>query len=325
MVGWKDATVEGATPFRIVVEVDPCPVSWTAVRWATTLAGWLDAEVVVTHALGPAPTVDRADMPAPSIAAQVAATLERDWCAPLRDAAIPYRLVVQEGAPVDVLHDVVVTEAPGLLVTGRHLGAVDRGRGSNSLGILADPQVPMLVVPELSPAAAAAAPSGGREVAVRRILVGVDGSVQSLRALDAAVDLADAAGGDLVAVATVEDVPVFPLGPATAATSEGETGAPARAAAMLAAACAPARDRGVHVHTICRRGTPVTVLLRLAMVLDVDLVAVGTRGAGSPDHPMLGGVSRRLVCDSPRPVLVTPATLRSRNDRSAAPGRLSPA
>jgi hypothetical protein len=35
---------------------------------------------------------------------------------------------------------------------------------------------------------------------------------------------------------------------------------------MLAAACAPARGRGLHVHTIWLRGTPVTVLLHLATV-----------------------------------------------------------
>jgi hypothetical protein len=44
----------------------------------------------------------------------------------------------------------------------------------------------------------------------------------------------------------------------------------------------------------------------LATVLDADLVAAGVRGAGAPDHPMLDHVSRRLSCDSPRPVLVTP-------------------
>lgn len=309
MAGWRDATAERADPFRIVVGVDPCPVSRTAMRWATSLAGWLDAEVVVAHALGPAPTIASADVPAPSIGAQVAAALERDWCAPLRDAAIPHRLVVREGAAVDVLHDVVETEAPDLLVTGRHIGTVERGRRSTSLGVLADPHVPTLVVPEPSPEAAAA-PSSVRGVAARRILVGVDGSAPSRRALDLAADLVATTGGEIVAVATVEDVPVFPLGPSTAATSEGETDAPARVAAMLAAACAPVRARGLRVHTICLRGTPGTVLLRLASALDVDLVAVGTHGTGAPDSSLPGSVSRRLVCDSPRPVLVTPAIRR---------------
>lgn len=292
--------IEEATS-RIVVGVDPCPVSRSALRWATSLAGWLGAEVVVAHALGPA-AIARADVPASSIAAQIAATLERDWCAPLREAGVPHRLVVREGLAVDLLRDLVEEEAPALVVTGRHTGAADRGRASTSLGVLIDPLVPTLVVPE-----AATALAGERAVGARRILVGVDGSAPARRALDLAVDLAALAGGDVVAVATVEDVPVFPLGPATAATSDGEIDAPARAAAMLAEACAPARRRGLRVHTVSCRGAPVAVITRLATVLGVDLVAVGTRGAGAPDHPQLGSVSRRLVCDSRRPVLVTPA------------------
>jgi hypothetical protein len=42
---------------------------------------------------------------------------------------------------------------------------------------------------------------------------------------------------------------------------------------------------------------------------------VGTRGVGAPNHPMLGSVSRRLVCDSPGPLLVVPATSAARGAR----------
>jgi nucleotide-binding universal stress UspA family protein len=288
-----------------VVGVDPCPASWIAVRWAASLAGWLDAEVIAAHALRPG--LPRADVPGGSIGTQVAFTLERDWCAPLRAAAVPYRLVVREGSPVDVLQQVVETEAPELVVTGRHIDAQERGWHSTSLGILANPQVPTLVVPEPTRETAMPASLGGRDVAMRRILVGVDGSAPSLRALDWAVRLVGATGGgDVVVVSTIEEVPVFPLGPATVVSSKGEADAPARAAVMLARACAPARAAGARVHTVSRRGPPATVLVRMATLLDADLVAAGIRGVGRPDHPPLGHVSRRLVCRSPRPVLLTP-------------------
>lgn len=308
MAGRRSPTADQDRRCRIVVGVDPCPVSRAAMRWATSLAGWLDAEVVVVHALGPAPTIARADVPAASIAAQVAAALYRDWCTPFREAGIPYRLLVREGTPVEVLHHIVEMEESDLLVVGRHSGAPEWGRLSTSLGVLAEPQVPTLVVPEAAPEPRKPAPAGEPGGLTWRTLVGIDGSAPSLRALDLAVDLTEVVGGDIVAVATVEDVPIFPLGPATTVTSEGETDAPARAAAMLTAACAPPRARGLHVRTICQRGSPAAVLSRLAAVLDVDLVAVGTRGVGAPDHPMLGSVSRRLVCDGPRPILVAPAT-----------------
>lgn len=302
----------------IAVGVDAWPVSRAAMRWAIALAGWLDAQVVVVHALGPAPTIGHGLVPAHSVGAQVAATLDRDWCAPLRQAGIPYRLVVREGAPVDVLHHIVEVQEPDVLVVGRHCGAPGLARASTSLGVLAQPQVPTLVVPEASREPGAPGPATAPQPR-RLAVVGIDGSAPSLRALELAVDLAETVGGELVAVATVEDVPVFPLGPATTVTSEGETDAPARIAALLATACAPARDRGVRVQTVCERGAPATVLLRLAADLDVDLMVVGTRGVGAPDHPMLGSVSRRLVCDSPRPVLVVPATETVHTRTSARP------
>jgi nucleotide-binding universal stress UspA family protein len=306
MAGRGGPATEPGSRFRIVVGVDASPVSRAAMRWATSLAQWLDAEMVVVHALGPAPTVSGAEVPAPSIAAQVTATLDRDWCTPVRRAAIPCRLLVRGGSPVETLHHMVGAEEPDLLVVGRRMGAHARGRLSTSLGVLADPRCPTLVVPEAAPEPPPPAPRDGSPAAIHRALVGIDGSAQSLQALDLAVDLTEAIGGEIVAVATVEEIPVFPLGPATAVASEGEAQAPARAATMLAVACAPARARGLRVHTICRRGTPATILLRLAALLDADLIAVGTRGVGGPDHPMLGSVSRRLVCDSPRPVLVAP-------------------
>jgi nucleotide-binding universal stress UspA family protein len=283
--------------------------------WATALAGWLGAEILVVHALGPAPERARAEVPAPSIAAQVAATLDRDWCARLRDAAIPYRLLVREGTPVDVLRDVVEGESADLLVVGRHSGAPGWGQDGTSLGALAEPRVPTLVVPATA-LSTAPAPAAGSRASIRRILVGIDGSASSRRALDLAADLAETVGGEIVAATIVEDVPVFPLGPATAATSEGETDAPARAAAMLAAACAPARARGLHVRTLHERGAPAAILLRLATTLDADLIAVGTSGVGSPEHPMLCSVSRHLVSDSPRPILVAPAIPKAQPPRT---------
>jgi nucleotide-binding universal stress UspA family protein len=276
-------------------------------RWATSLAQWLDAELLVVHALGPIPAATRAEVPAPSIAAQVAATLERDWCAPVRAAGTPCHLLVLEGTPLDVLHRVVGVEGPDMLVVGRHVAAPEWGGLSTSLGVLADPVVPTLVVPEAAPEPPAPAPSDGSPGSIR-LLVGIDGSAPSRRALELAADLIELAGGQIVAVTTVEEVPVFPLGPATATSSEGEADAPARAAAMLADACAPARARGLRLHTICRRGAPATILLRLAVVLDVELIAVGTHGVGGPDHLRPGSVSRGIVCGSLRPVLVAPGT-----------------
>ena len=116
------------------------------------------------------------------------------------------------------------------------------------------------------------------------ILVGIDGSEPSLRALDWAVRLAGASGGDIVAVSTIEEVPVFPLGPATAVSSEGRPMPRPRRGHAGPGLC-PGPGPGAHVHTVSRRGPPATVLVRMATLLHADLVAAGIRGMGRPDHP----------------------------------------
>jgi nucleotide-binding universal stress UspA family protein len=297
---------ERATPAHIVIGVDLRSTSRAAVLWGTVLAKCIDAEITVVHALGQGEAIAPEVLPVHSVAAQVTATLERDWNAPLRLAGIPYQVRVRVGSPIDVLRRVVDAEEPDMLVVGRRAtgGTAALAPGSTSLGMLVEPQVPTLVVPETGP------PGRGRPTerpAMRSVLVGIDGSQPSLRALDLASDLAELSAGELVAVAAVEETPVFPLGPATTLTSEGERDAPGRAAAMLTAACEPARRRGVRVETVCRRGIAAQVLLRSASALDVDLVVVGTRGVGAPDSPLLGSVSRRIVCEADTPVLVVPA------------------
>jgi Universal stress protein family len=82
------------------------------------------------------------------------------------------------------------------------------------------PGPPTLVIPGEAAEAGALVPDGRRAVPARRVLVGIDGSAPSLRALDMAGDLAEIVGGEVVAVAAVEDTPVLPLGPATSEAAE---------------------------------------------------------------------------------------------------------
>jgi nucleotide-binding universal stress UspA family protein len=137
--------------------------------------------------------------------------------------------------------------------------------------------------------------------------VGVDRSDPSLAALELAADLAGMLGGSLSVVEVFEYVPPFPLGPATAVTSEGEERALERTAALLEAEVRGIRGRGVGVQVIVRSGDPAPTLLEVADDVDADLVAVGTRGRGGPAELLLGSVARTVAHRARRPTLAVPA------------------
>ncbi len=65
--------------------------------------------------------------------------------------------------------------------------------------------------------------------------------------------------------------------------------------------------RGVPCETVLRVGYSVTEVLDLMEQSVVDLVIIGTRGAGSTPDPLVGSTTAGLIEKSRRPVLVIPA------------------
>jgi nucleotide-binding universal stress UspA family protein len=274
---------------HIVVGVDMSPASREALEWARLVAARVDADVAVVHAGGLLETaIGTGLLPAHSARAQIAAGLDRDWCAPLRRSGVRCRSQVTDGSPVDVLPHAAEVEEADLLVLGRRgtAGPSSLALGSTSLHVLEEARVPTLVVPGIE----TARQHRPGEHQPWRVLVGVDGSGPSLHALRQAADMAALFGGELVAATAVER----------------EEDAPVRAIVGLADACRPLRQDGLQVRTATRRGPPAQVLLDLAASFDVDLVVVGMRGVGAPGDPLLGSVSRHVVHETDRPALVVP-------------------
>jgi nucleotide-binding universal stress UspA family protein len=147
-----------------------------------------------------------------------------------------------------------------------------------------------------------AADRRGRPVsATQGLLVGIDGSEQSLGAVDWAAAEA-AARGCLLTVCHVSDAGA-PMAPAPAATAGG------RAAMAVADALARARAAapGLRVAEYVRTGSPARELVRLAAYAD-ELV-VGDRGLGGFADLLLGSVGRQVAAHAPVPVVVIrPAT-----------------
>lgn len=140
----------------------------------------------------------------------------------------------------------------------------------------------------------------------RGVVVGIDGSPESMHAVDWALAAADRHQVPLRAV-HAQTVPVGPVVPVPAYDAEVLD---AEAEAILRRALEqvePRPDDAEKVDVTVRVGQPASVLVEESR--DADLVVVGRRGAGGRLHRM-GSVSSATAARAHRPVAVVPATAR---------------
>jgi nucleotide-binding universal stress UspA family protein len=307
------------TQDRIVVGIDGSPVAREALRWASRLVARLGGELVVVHALGLLEPLHGELLPGHHHAAEIEDVMAREWCAALARSGVAHRTIVREGHPVDVLVGVAREEDARLLVVGsRGIGDTQAlVLGSTSLQLLRQAPVPVLVVPDREQAV--------HHLALRRIVVALDGSPEGMAAVDVAGWLGRGFGSQIELVRAVEELPVFPLGPAARTTGEGEWEAPQRARRQAEPFCAAVRRRDLPVHLEVQRGNADEVVRSVAARLDADLVVMATRRAGRPDDALLDSVSRRIVRVAHRPTLVVPIPATSPATSPAASPAASPA
>lgn len=134
----------------------------------------------------------------------------------------------------------------------------------------------------------------------QHIVVGVDGSPASIRALEWALRQARVTG-DVVEAVSAWDIPTsYGFGPTVL---DGEDLAAEAAQALATAvddAAGPYPD--VVVHQIVRRGHPAAVLIEQSK--GADLLVVGSHGRGGFIGSLLGSVSQHTVHHAPCPVVV---------------------
>ena len=154
--------------------------------------------------------------------------------------------------------------------------------------------------------------------AIRRILVGVDGSEGSAAALRWAMTLAGAADAEIIAVhafdlqpyppaaigAAVEDTYLEPLRDSVRKAFEGEWSRPLKQA-------------GLRHQLIFRKGPAGPVLLEVAEDQHVDLVVTGRRGLDAVAEVFAGSVSQYLVHKVPRcPIVIVPPPVETRTSHA---------
>ncbi|RPF21888.1 universal stress protein [Myceligenerans xiligouense] len=146
--------------------------------------------------------------------------------------------------------------------------------------------------PRLAAQGPEAIPEAGSTGSIRpRVLVGLDGSPASERALTTALELF---GSGLVVLAEVVNYD---------ATDDASHRALDAAGERLAVAAARARDAGVSVRFEVLAGPPGEALWRFAEEQEMDVIVLGRRGRGLTAR-LLGGVTSDVVAHATIPVLV---------------------
>lgn len=139
---------------------------------------------------------------------------------------------------------------------------------------------------------------------MKRILVATDGSPSSAEAIDFGVELAGEHGAELIFVHVVprlDVVPVMGFGVLGGAYPHEPD---AHDHELLEEAAAVAARHGLVSTTALLRGDTVDEIVASADSHDVDLIVVGSRGHGALANVLLGSVSRGVLGESKRPVLI---------------------
>ena len=174
---------------------------------------------------------------------------------------------------------------------------------------------------------------------VKKILVALDGSPSSDRALGLAIQLATSSGATLLALTVISAEPLMEADvdvalekyqpevsallvapafrPALAPEyrvpgAAGDAGmtpsVPLRKAMaqhVLAEAKATAQERGfAPLETMLRSGDPATAILAAAATQSPDLLVMGSRGLGERAKNLIGGVSYQVVRQAACPVII---------------------
>jgi len=141
---------------------------------------------------------------------------------------------------------------------------------------------------------------------MKQIVIATDGSPSATEAVDVGLELAKEQGADVtfVHVALPEDFVVSRLGPGhpiphSEQIDESET--------ALVAAEEAAKEAGVSYTLERISGEVVDTIVAVADAKAADLIVVGSRGLGAVRAALLGSVSRGVLGDAGRPVLIVKA------------------
>jgi len=304
----EETTPRASEPLHhIVAATDFSGPAAAGVTWARAIARSHGATLHLAHAvyqIDPALLQEGGDHPLMGISeeARLAATRRLDdEVKGLAAEGIEATGRADFGQPSDViLRAARDLEADLVVLATRGLGGLRHLLlGSTAETVVRKCRVPVLAV-RTADGTAALRP-------VRRVLLPTDFSVDAGEALEAAIRIFQ-----LGPEATIHLLHVVHLPPeyevyradGLSGMSEGLAQRAIEVAREdLGRAAAQLRKRGLSVETEVRVGEPALVILERATELGVDLIAMGTHGAGAIERLFLGTVARRVVQHASGPVL----------------------
>jgi nucleotide-binding universal stress UspA family protein len=140
---------------KIVVGVDGSEQSAAAIEWAIRMAQGMGSEVVAVFAIdvphwfaepyvtAPPPQFD------PEWRKEMQTAFEELWCKPLRDAAVKYQAIMEDGRPASVINRIAEGMAADLIILGRRGrgGVAELVLGSVSHELVLHARLPVLLIP----------------------------------------------------------------------------------------------------------------------------------------------------------------------------------
>lgn len=152
---------------------------------------------------------------------------------------------------------------------------------------------------------------------IKSILVPIDGSEHSRKALQFAADVAERFNASIVLVHVVSAAALLPAPAPQVGVSVTPEGVPPPifstklaedmvklGSELLARETRELEKRGLTANKVLERGDPVEKILQIAKNERCDLIVIGARGLGKVRALLLGSVSDGVVHRAPCPVLV---------------------
>ena len=136
-----------------------------------------------------------------------------------------------------------------------------------------------------------------------KILVPVDGSDNSYKALEAALVLSEKLGSNISVVNVMEQVPITHI-ESEKLLSELLEAYKKENQEILSKCSDIARQKGITIKAVLLQGNPAPVILDYSKKENFDLVIMGSRGVGKFKELILGSVSSKIVHHSPCAIMI---------------------
>ncbi len=155
---------------------------------------------------------------------------------------------------------------------------------------------------------------------VKRIVVGLDGSEGSGRALAWAISLARPVGAEIIAVYAANLMPTVPFAMGAGLAYTSDDWRKESQALLEGEWCQGLRTSAVRYRPVLEEGSPAPAIMEVARREGADMIVVGSRGFGGFTELLLGSVSHQLAHHSAIPVVIVPALRKAEHRQPAMAG-----